>query len=216
MDTLWIARHGNRQDFVDPHWADTADRPHDPDLAPDGISQADRLGARLAATDISQIVTSPFLRTAHTAHRIARHLDQPVVLEPGIEEWLNPEWFEVAPETLPPEVLADRFPHIDPTYTPCLHPSFPEARQEAFNRCARAAWCLVDRFEEESELLVVGHGASVYGILQGLVRRDLPDAECPLCSLTQLARQGPGAWEIVRRNDTDHLDQAQAGDRLHR
>ena len=214
MDTIWITRHANREDFVDPHWAETADRPHDPDLSSDGVEQARRLGERLSEAGITQIVASPFLRTVHTAHWIAEAIRRPIALEPGLGEWLNADWFETEPETLPVATLADRFPRVDSSYEPCLTPSFPETRHEAFNRCARATWCLIDRFADEEELLLVGHGASVYGVLQGLVRDDVPDADCPLCGLTRLTREGPGHWTIDFRNDTTHLDRAQAGDRF--
>jgi hypothetical protein len=38
---VWIARHGNRLDFVNPEWFNTAERPYDPPLSEDGIEQAD-------------------------------------------------------------------------------------------------------------------------------------------------------------------------------
>ncbi|PSQ85633.1 MAG: histidine phosphatase family protein [Bacteroidetes bacterium QH_2_63_10] len=47
MQTIWLARHANRQDFVDPDWAKTADRPHDPALSTDGMGQARKLGRRV-------------------------------------------------------------------------------------------------------------------------------------------------------------------------
>lgn len=44
---VWIARHGNRLDFVNPEWFNTAERPYDPPLSEDGIVQAKQLGQRL-------------------------------------------------------------------------------------------------------------------------------------------------------------------------
>ncbi|MGK7892391.1 MAG: histidine phosphatase family protein, partial [Xenococcus sp. (in: cyanobacteria)] len=34
--TVWIARHGNRLDFVNPEWFNTATRRYDPPLSEDG------------------------------------------------------------------------------------------------------------------------------------------------------------------------------------
>ena len=44
---IWIARHGNRADIVDPTWRLRAARPHDPPLSPDDVEQARKLGRRL-------------------------------------------------------------------------------------------------------------------------------------------------------------------------
>ena len=47
QQTVWIARHGNRIDFVNPEWFNTAKRPYDPHLSDDGILQAQKLANRL-------------------------------------------------------------------------------------------------------------------------------------------------------------------------
>jgi broad specificity phosphatase PhoE len=212
-DTIWIARHANRQDFADPDWASTAERPHDPGLAPDGHTQAEQLARRLAEESITRIVASPFLRTVQTAHPVAEALDRPMRLEPGLGEWLNPEWFDAAPAIRSPDALAEAFPRIDLNSAPCVTPSFPETRDEAFARIGDAARCLAERFDGAGDLLLVGHGATVQGILLGLVG-DVEDAGCPLCSVSRLVRDG-GRWTIATRNDTSHLDHTGAADRFH-
>jgi len=209
--TLWIVRHANRQDFVDPEWHETADRPHDPGLSPDGVEQAQRLAQRLTAASIQRVIASPFLRTVETAQAIAEALDQPFALEPGLGEWLNPEWFDDPPETLPADTLADRFGRLERGHAPCHTPSFPESRDAMFERIGATARCLVDR--HGGELLLVGHGATVQGVLLGLVGDDVPDAGCPLASVTKLVHSN-GQWAIATRNDTAHLDRADAADRF--
>ena len=103
---VWIARHGNRQDFVDPHWARRAGRPHDPGLSPDGELQARELAERLSGEGIEAVYCSPFLRTVQTAHAVAELLGLPLQIEHGACEWLNPEWFSRAPDFLSPEELS--------------------------------------------------------------------------------------------------------------
>jgi broad specificity phosphatase PhoE len=208
--TLWIVRHANRQDFVDPEWHKTADRPHDPGLSPDGIEQAHRLGQRLAATDIQRIIASPFLRTVQTAHAIADAMDEPLFLEPGLGEWLNAEWFDGPPETLSTDQLVASFDRVVRTHPPCHTPSFPESREAMFDRIGSAVRCLVERYDEE--LLLVGHGATVQAVLIGLVGDDVPDG-CPLASITKLVYRN-GGWFIAMCNDTSHLDSADAADRF--
>jgi broad specificity phosphatase PhoE len=81
MRTLWLARHAQRQDFADPTWHTTADRPHDPGLSPDGTAQAQRLAERVARIRVDRIVSSPFLQAVETAHPAAESLHLP--LPPG-------------------------------------------------------------------------------------------------------------------------------------
>lgn len=213
MQKIWIARHANRQDFADPDWAATADRPHDPGLSPDGVEQARKLGRRVAALSIDRILSSPFLRSVEKACRAAEALDCPVYLEPGLGEWQNPDWFEARAETLPPPVLADRFEHVEEGHLPCRSPNYPESRHASLARIGASGQCLAERYPGES-LLLVGHGMTVLGVLHGLIGRDVPDPGCPLASLTEVVRR-EGTWTIRTRNDTSHLENgSRAADRL--
>lgn len=215
MQALWLARHGNRQDFVDPEWAATADRPHDPRLSPDGVQQARRLGTRVSSIEVDRILSSPFLRAVQTAHPAARALDARVVLEPGLGEWFNADWFETRPQTFSPSTLQKEFDRVasPPSDAPCREPSFPESRPDALRRLGATGQCLVSRYPDET-LFLVGHGITVLGVLRGLVGSDVPDPGCPLASLTKIVRTGDG-WEVALRNDTSHLDSgARAADRL--
>ena len=210
VDTVWIARHGNRQDFVDPDWPKTAARPYDPGLSPDGIVQAQKLAARLEAERIAAIFSSPFLRTVQTAHAIAELLRIPVYLEAGFSEWFNDEWFPAAPETAPGEELRERFPRVDLSYESHVLPSYGEGESEAMRRSAEAAHAIADRFDEP--VLFLGHGVSVAGISKGLD----PDAEiheCGMCCLFRLDRNHEG-WEMKLCADVSHLDEVVAANRF--
>ncbi len=213
MQTLWTARHANRQDFVDPDWAATADRPHDPGLSPDGHEQAYQLAQRVATLDVDRIVSSPFLRVVETAQAVAEVTEQRVFLEPGLGEWQNPDWFESPPDPLTPSILASRFEHVAPDSSPCREPSYPESKHESLTRIGDTVRCLTQRHEEET-LLLVGHGITVQGVLHGLIDSDVPDSGCPLASLTQVIRRNE-KWSLRLRNDTSHLENgARASHRL--
>ena len=213
MQTVWLARHANRQDFADPDWAATAERPHDPGLSPDGETQARQLGRRVATLDVDRIIASPFLRAVQTAHHVAEAADHSVTLEPGLGEWYNPDWFDAAPTPLPESTLRDRFERVVPGPAPCREPSYPESKHESLARIGATGQCLTDRFDGES-LLAVGHGITVQGVLHGLIGKDLPDPGCPLASLTTVVHRD-GAWHLRRRNDTRHLENgARSADRL--
>lgn len=207
---VWLARHGNRQDFVDPDWPQTAERPHDPGLSPDGMEQARRLAERLRTEEIAHLFASPFLRTVQTAHYVAEALDLPLFLEPGVCEWLNPEWYRAQPDLLPADVLRADYPRVDPTHRPVLQPRFPETEPQALARAGETVRQLVERYP--GPLLVVGHGASVSGIAITLADADA-DMECALCSLFRLEGRAD-EWTLALCGDVSHLDEALGADRF--
>ena len=81
---VWIARHANRLDFVNPEWFLTAERPFDPPISEDGKVQAQQLARRLKGENISHIFASPFLRTVQTANYVAEALSLSINLESGL------------------------------------------------------------------------------------------------------------------------------------
>ena len=208
--TIWIARHGNRLDFVNPEWFNTARRRYDPPLSDDGFIQAQELGTRLKNQNISHIISSPFLRTIQTANEVAQILDLPIKLEAGLSEWFNPDWMDGHPEIHPQEFLAQEFPRIDWSYQSLITPTYPETQAKLTRRTKQTANKLIEQFSEN--LLLVGHGASVLGITRGLVRGN-PTFRVPLCSLTQIVYFA-GDGEITLQTDTSHLSATETTVRL--
>lgn len=217
-DTLWLVRHAHREDFADESWRATAERPHDPDLSPEGVRQADCTADALRGAGIAGIYVSPFLRTVHTAARVAAVLRLPVHLEAGLGEWMNADWFAKRPEILPAEVLAERFPGLDARVAPPAPVPYPESLREVHERAARTARTLAA--EADGPLLLVSHGAVVIGAIEGLTGHATRLDGYPLCGLTKLRRSAEGAgsnaWRAEELARTDHLNgDAHAADRLH-
>jgi broad specificity phosphatase PhoE len=192
--TIWIARHGNRLDFVHPEWFNTAARRYDPPLSDDGELQAQQLADRLCTEPIRQIVASPFRRCVQTAHAVAERLDLSIQLEWGICEWLNADWMTNMPETASIAELQAEFPRIDPADRSILRPSYPETEPNCLARSGQAARTIADQFavnqveaNESSDLLFVGHGATVHGMIWGLQETRDP-VKAPLCCLTRIDR----------------------------
>ena len=210
--TVWIARHGNRLDFVNPEWFNTAERRYDPPLSDDGVVQAQELAARLKNEAITQIFVSPFLRTIQTANEVAQVLDLPLKLEWGFCEWLNPQWMTAMPETHPQEWLAERYPLIDWSYQSWLKPQYPETETELNIRTAQTIQHLVKTYSEN--ILVVGHGGSVFGTTQGLVP-NIERFRVSLCSLTKLVKEKSNyEWQTELLADISHLSSSQQQFRL--
>lgn len=196
---VWICRHGNRIDFVDPSWRGrNGDDPH---LSPDGVVQAQETGRRLKGEGIRYIFSSPFLRTVETAHYIAEEIEVPICIEQGASEWLNPEWFSTAPALMSPQDLAQRFPRVDPSYTSVIVPHFPETDAQALARERKAIRFLTERYP--GPLLFVGHGHSVTGLAWGLLDT-LDEVHTGLCGLVKLVHRN-SHWTMELNGDTTHL-----------
>lgn len=214
---IWVARHGNRADFVDPTWAAAAPRPHDPGLSVDGAEQARELGKRLIGSGIRHIFSSPFLRTVQTASCVADALDLGVRIEHGICEWLNPVWYNhdsiglraapgaardggasvTVPQALwlPTHDMARSFPRVDAAYPSRTEPEFPEAdeRLHCWPRAARAAQALAREFADD--FLIVCHASPMLGIVYGLLSRET-ELDCGLCSFAKLVWDGQ-SWTLA-------------------
>ncbi|MBR8827154.1 MAG: histidine phosphatase family protein [Gomphosphaeria aponina SAG 52.96 = DSM 107014] len=199
--TVWIARHGNRLDFVNPEWFSTAERPYDPPLSADGVLQGRELGKRLQSENITHIFSSPFLRAIQTANEVAEVLDLPIKIEAGLSEWLNCDWMGAMPATCPREILQAEYPRIDWGYGSRIFPQYPESEEMMLKRTGETVKILVKEFTED--ILLVGHGASVVGTTRGLVL-GTPIINASLCCLVKVVRNG-NLWEMLLNGDTSHL-----------
>ncbi|MEH1842866.1 MAG: histidine phosphatase family protein [Nostoc sp.] len=201
---IWIARHANRLDFVNPDWFLTAERRYDPPLSDDGMVQAQQLAKRLKGEKITHIFASPFLRTVQTANAVAEMLNLPIKLETGLSEWLNPVWMTEEPERLSIPALAELFPRIDTSYTPRIAANYPETREQVRERSGQTARCLATEFLPE-DILLIAHGASVLGGAMGLVGEIAKtEVKASLCSLVKVVREDP-EWLLELKGDTSHL-----------
>ena len=201
---VWIARHANRLDFVNPDWFLTAERRYDPPLSDDGMVQAQQLARRLKKEKIAHIFASPFLRTVQTANAVAEMLKLPIKLETGLSEWLNPVWMTEEPKRLSTTALAELFPRIDTSYTSRIAAKFPETHEKVRERSGQTARCLATEFFPE-DILLVAHGASVLGAAMGLVGEIAKtEVKASLCSLVKVVREDP-EWLLELTGDTSHL-----------
>jgi broad specificity phosphatase PhoE len=199
--TVWIARHGNRLDFVYPEWFNTAERRYDPPLSEDGVFQARELAQRLKQEKIRHIFASPFLRTIQTANAVAEILDLSIKLEAGLSEWLNPNWMSQTPEIHPQEILAPEYPRIDWTYQSLQKAIYPENKVMVRQRTRATIEMLLLKYTED--ILVVGHSESIFGVAAGLIGGS-PSIATPLCGLTKIVCDRDRA-RIVLNGDTSHL-----------
>lgn len=199
--TVYLARHGNRLDFVYPHWFNTAPRRYDPPLSEDGKIQAQELAQRLKLEKIDHIIASPFLRTIQTAHIVAENLDLTIKLEAGLGEWHNPDWMSYSPEIHPREELEKSYPRIDWDYSSQVSPLYPENQTEVLRRMEKIGRLLVNHFS--GNLLLIGHSMTVLGISKGLVDKNI-EIKASVCSLTKIVNH-EDYWQLELSGDDSFL-----------
>ena len=200
--TLWLARHGMRQDFVQKDWAQQADRPHDTPLSDEGRQQARETGLFLADKGVEVIYCSPFLRAVETAAGIASVIQTPIRIEHGLAEVLKEAWFPARPDFLPVAEMKRRFPAVDDTYVSRVSPDWPEDDQngQLDRRCAQTVATLLG--DDWSCALWIGHGASVGSVGINLVGH-VNDVCFNMCGLTGWTGC-PTAWHPIY-SGTSHL-----------
>lgn len=202
--TVWIARHASRLDFVDPDWHRSAPNPYDPPLSDDGVTQARELGNRLDGEGITRIFSSPFQRAVETAHQVADILDLPVEIEQGACEWLNASWFITQPVWGSPEKLAMDFPRIVGQDHSSVFPRFPETWDDLLMRTGTTIRTLASQTGDD--ILIIGHGASLLGFTRALLGEE-PEINADYCALVKLVRRGV-RWEMELNGDTSFLGYA--------
>ena len=205
---ILLARHGNRLDFVQPEWFNTALRKYDPPLSEDGEVQAQELAQRLTNEKIDHLIASPFLRTIQTAHIVAHALNLSIKLEAGLGEWHNPDWMSETPTIHTPSELKSQYPSIDHRYRSQIIPKYPENREQVLNRMMLIAQKLTTQFD--GNILLIGHGISVVGVAQGLLKTNCnEEIKASLCSLTELVKTDQDNWQLILNGETSFLTNPQ-------
>lgn len=201
MRSIWLVRHGNRLDFIQPGWFEQADRRYDPPLCPAGHRQARELSQCLLAKPIEHIFVSPFLRTLQTADYFAAAADLPMKLETGLGEWHNADWMTAAPVTQSRAMCLAEFGSIDQGYKPLVSPTYPESPEQMSLRAVHTMQMVLERYS--GNILFVGHKAPLGSCFAALLgTKELLDFE--VCGVTELQFSGD-RWQCIHQNEISHL-----------
>ncbi|KIM85269.1 hypothetical protein PILCRDRAFT_817269 [Piloderma croceum F 1598] len=223
IETLYILRHGFRQNWITSTWPTTTGTPRDPPLAAFGEDQAQEVADYFKSLPVEErptaIFSSPYYRCIQTSKPIAHALGLPIFVEHGISEWYSP----VAPGTgLHPRpssatALKAFFPEIDDSWSSLWYPSRKgENVLEIHDRSAGFLEVFVPEVERRmptthSRILLVAHAAPI----AALTRELLGDRNLPLqvgcCTLTDVKRKSGakvlGGWTAKALASGDHLSQ---------
>lgn len=234
MQTIWIARHGNRQDFVDRNWRLSAPMPFDPELSADGAVQAQKLAGRLVGENIQHIFASPSLRTLETANYAAEALDLPIKVEAGLSEWFNLVyiWYvrfdclwshyhraSVDSKLEKSRKSLDYILRLMPE-TPAINlllelfkridttytsSVVPKRLENWFELRERVQKTIRNLAENyQEDILIISHSLPIRPMVRGLINNP-GTINCPLCSLIKLVKTD-GEWILELNGDTKHLD----------
>lgn len=227
---VWVVRHGERADVVDPDWHLTAARPHDPPLTEHGFAQAAATGVALRGERVDAVYTSPFLRCVQTAAAVAKELGAPLRVEPGLCEWINKDWFGDSHDPMDEGMATRELERVvagiggcklDASYQPLWDSSgraaasagaafravaFPESSEEAVERYESTVAQLRER---DPYSVLVTHGYGVWTMAEWLLQRDVTE-DCGYCCVTRARRainkRGHEGWRCDVVADEAHLE----------
>ncbi|KAF7791896.1 hypothetical protein EIP86_002920 [Pleurotus ostreatoroseus] len=222
IETIYVARHGYRMNWVTTAWKSETGLPRDPPLAAFGHTQAQELADYFLSLPEEErptaIFSSPYYRCLQTSKPISIALNVPIYAEHGLCEWYShvKPGTGLHPRPAQPAVLRQWFPEIDAAWQPIYYPSRKgEDIAECHDRTAAFLSALVPEVERRfagrhKRILLVSHAATIIALNHEL----LGDREVPMrigcCSLTEMRRKEEaekvvGGWAPVRVGDGSHM-----------
>ncbi|KAI0639358.1 histidine phosphatase superfamily [Trametes polyzona] len=222
IETIYIARHGYRMNWVTNEWESVTGLPRDPPLAPFGLTQAQELADHFLSLPEEDrptlILSSPYYRCLQTAVPSAQKLGLPLYVEHGLSEWYSPvaPGSGLHPRPAPAAELKSYFSEIDHSWQSVYYPSRKgEDVSAVHDRANGLMRALVPYIEHKfggahKRVLLVSHAATVIALTRELVAdRGLP-LRVGCCTITELRRKPGeakvvGAWEPKRLADGGHL-----------
>ncbi|EKM61005.1 uncharacterized protein PHACADRAFT_190138 [Phanerochaete carnosa HHB-10118-sp] len=201
LETIYIARHGYRLNWVTQNWKSETGLPRDPPLAAFGHTQAQELADHfLSLPEVQRptaIFSSPY----------------------WLSEWYSPvkPGSGLHPRPASAENLRSYFSGIDSSWSSIWYPSrrgedVPEVHSRAEGFLAALIPELERRFEDKHKhILIVSHAATIIALTRALVRDRARPMRIACCSLTTFRRTIPGdepldGWKLVSLGDGSHLN----------
>jgi 2,3-bisphosphoglycerate-dependent phosphoglycerate mutase len=200
---LLLVRHGESAPASLDEPAPLADGHSDPELAPEGRRQAEKLADRLAQEHIDAIYVTTLRRTAETAAPLADRLGLKPQVEPDLREIYLGEWEGVAFR----KYVSEGHPTAVQMFLEKRWDVIPGAESnDVFGARVRAGLERIVKAHPGQRVVVVVHGG-VIGQAMGLVTSSSAFGfiGADNASISQLVAM-PDPWVLRRFNDTAHLD----------
>jgi 2,3-bisphosphoglycerate-dependent phosphoglycerate mutase len=200
---LLLVRHGESAPASIDDPAPLADGHSDPELAPVGREQAEKLADRLAHEHIDAIYVTTLRRTAETAAPLAERLGIKPQVEPDLREIYLGEWEGVAFR----KYVSEGHPTAVQMFLEQRWDVIPGAEMnDGFGARVRAGLERIVAAHPGQRVVVVVHGG-VIGQAMGLVTKSSAFGfiGADNASISQIVAM-PDPWVLRRFNDTAHLD----------
>lgn len=199
-----LVRHGASQAAVRGEPFELLEGHADPDLAPEGRAQAERVAARLAGDRPAALFVTGLTRTRQTAEPLARALGLEPTAVPELNEIRLGEWeggeFRIRARERDPlfveMLMAQRWDVIPGAET-----------NEAFaDRVRRGFLRIVDAAGPGASVAAFVHGGVIGELCrQAVDSRPLAFIHADNCSITRIVVLGTGHWLLRSFNDATHL-----------
>lgn len=226
IETVYIARHGFRLNWVTTNWTSATGTARDPPLAAYGVTQAEQLAKHFASLPEAErptaIFSSAFYRCLQTATPVATALNLPLYVEHGIGEWYSPVEAGTGLHPRPGNAhsLKQYFPLIDTSYSSTwLVSRHGESLEEVHRRTDDFLEAFVPRVEggdpaplvhhassgvaTHKKIILIGHAASCIMLIKSLAgsKVDGADIRIGTCSVTRMEKESAGgirgAFKVV-------------------
>ncbi|KAH9946657.1 phosphoglycerate mutase-like protein [Amylocystis lapponica] len=229
IETIYIARHGYRMNWVTNDWKSETGLPRDPPLAAFGLTQAQELADYFLTLPPEErptaIFSSPYYRCLQTSRPTSATLGIPIYVEHGLSEWYSPvvPGSGLHPRPASAASLRSYFDEIDPSWSSVWYPSRKgedvEQCHDRVNGCLKALIPEIERSfpDRHQRILLVSHAATIIALTRELLgSRELP-LRVGCCTLTEATRQKGstevvGHWRAKRLADGSHLKEGSSRD----
>ncbi|KAH0838337.1 histidine phosphatase superfamily [Lanmaoa asiatica] len=223
IETIYIARHGFRANWMTSNWTAPTGLARDPPLAAHGEAQAVEVALYLESLpkdkQPSAIFSSPYYRCLQTSKPVAERLSLPIYIEHGLSEWYSP----VAPGTglfprpksavelraMLPEISPSwNTVEIDPSWNSVwLPPRKGEDLEGIHARMADFLRCFIHQIDTRSDMhhhksiLLFSHAAPIIAMCRHLLAQPELPLRVGCCTLSQFSRKhdATGGQEAARR-----------------
>jgi probable phosphoglycerate mutase len=190
---LLLIRHGL------PIRIDGGSAPADPHLAPEGVTQAQRLAEHWSAHGVDAVYASPLRRALETAEPLAAASGCEVVVDAGLREFDAHEHSYVPLEELRAD--QERWRQMIEEW---MSPE-AEARRQAFRATVVAAVDGIAERHQGQRVAVVCHGGVINAYLSDVISLATTMWFEPAYTSVSRALVGGGRKQLVSVNETPHL-----------
>jgi probable phosphoglycerate mutase len=199
---LLLVRHGASAPYIPGHDFPLVDGHGDPELAPEGREQADRVGARLATEHVDAVYVSSLRRTAETAAPLLAMTGLRATVEADLREVMLGDWEG--------GMFRQKVAEGDPVALRMIEEQrwgvIPGAEEdEMFAARVREAVTRIAAAHPDQRVVAFTHG----GVIGELIRqasgaRPFAFSAAENGSISQVVVAGD-RWVVRRFNDTAHL-----------